>query len=43
MRALVLGNAPEVGSSLDVQKGWLSGTAKQIKAIDAQYCEIVRS
>src|SRR5687768_115643 len=36
-RALIFGNTSCVNSSFDVQKGWLSGTAKHMNAMHAQY------
>ena len=37
LRALILGITSHWDSSLDVQKGWSSGTDRQMKAKQAQY------
>lgn len=39
LSALIRGDTVQWSSSLDVQKGWVSGTARQMKARQAQYCE----
>lgn len=42
LSGLTLGMTLLACSSLDVQKGWSSGTAKQMNAKHAQYCYLIR-